>query len=75
MGQNLGEKLFLEIQSAQGFAFISDACEEWDDVLVMARARDALKWELECVKILRKFIHEHIKEKDETHRPRKTKSG
>jgi len=59
MSETLGQKLWRLIEKPQGYAFISDSCTDWSDERVIERAKIALEWEQEAVKVLRRFIKEH----------------
>lgn len=60
--QHLGHKLFEAVHESQGFAFISDAIEEIEDLLdteVIEVAEGSLYHTRKTARILQKFIKEH----------------
>lgn len=57
--KELGKALWKAIQSAQGYAFISDSCEDMTDAEVLKLAKAALRWEQKCVNILTEFMEKY----------------
>jgi hypothetical protein len=55
----LGEELWKKIETPQGRAFVSDSCIFMSDEEVIERAKNALAWEREAVKVLREFLKAH----------------
>ena len=57
--KSLGEKLWTQIESVQGFAFISDDMCERSDSFVAPRLRAALKYQREGARIMARLLREY----------------
>lgn len=57
--KTLGEKLWSRIETAQGFAFISDDLCERDDEYVANHLRAALRWQRKGVQIMARLLREY----------------
>lgn len=60
----LGKELWGKIEQYQGWAFISDDVEDYDDEAVLRIAMAALYWERKAVKVLEKFLNKHDEDTD-----------
>jgi hypothetical protein len=59
MNKKLGEKLWKQIETPQGYAYISDALCEMSDELVIEVAEIALTQAEKVVRILKKFLKDN----------------
>ena len=62
-GNELGKILFDSIQTAQGYAFISDAIEElnWTPEMVLDIAKNSREWTKETLRTLNEFVEKYDK--------------
>ncbi len=56
---SLGRKLWTQIESAQGFAFISDDLCTRSDKYIIPRLRGALKYQRKGVRIMERLLKEY----------------
>lgn len=61
MGNPLGKDLYAKVQESQGFAFISDDCEEMTDEEILKRAKSALCFSKRNSRILAAWIRKQEK--------------
>jgi len=53
---DLGKQIWNQIESPQGYAYISDTIEEMSDFSALVEIERAVAWHKQCVKILNKII-------------------
>jgi hypothetical protein len=60
----LGEELWKEIETVQGFAFISDDLCLRSDAYILPRLRGALKYQRKGVRIMEKLLRKYDSPRD-----------